>query len=314
VNVLLGAESRGVLAALEQPVTVDQLATATGLSEPRTQALLDALVAYDVVEQSRAGYRLGSSWLALRASDAFATLSDTLASAEVEGRLLRDAASGADYWTMPADDRLVFARAISPNPFAPTLVEAFRSQLTADPDAAALVAGGRLLELGCGVAGRALTMLQALPTMTAVGVELSDDLADEARRRADALGVSDRFEVVCSDAATFSRPGAFDVAFWSQFFFSEDARPGALHTLFTSLRPGGVAQAPLLGDEAALRTDARGPEARHRAVFRMILDGWGVPDRDQDGLAAEFADAGFVDVRYVGGGAAGPLRLVARRP
>jgi hypothetical protein len=38
VNVLLGAESRGVLAALEQPVTVDQLATATGLSEPRTQA------------------------------------------------------------------------------------------------------------------------------------------------------------------------------------------------------------------------------------------------------------------------------------
>src|SRR4051812_31622943 len=126
VNVLLGADSRGVLAALEEPVTVAQLAAGTGLSERRTQALVDALVAYDVVEPSGAAYRLRSAWLVLRASDAFATLSDTLASAEIEGRLLRDAAAGADYWTMPAEDRLVFARAVSPNPFAPSLVEAFR--------------------------------------------------------------------------------------------------------------------------------------------------------------------------------------------
>lgn len=236
-----------------------------------------------------------------------------MASAEIEGRLLRDAAAGSDYWTMSPEDRLVVARAISPNPFAPSLVDAFRTKLVTDPEAADLVAGGLLLELGCGVAGRVLTMLQALPGMRAVGVELSSDLSDEARRRALALGVAERFEVVCSDAAAFSRPEAFDVAFWSQFFFPADARPGALRTLFTSLRPGGLAQAPLLGDDGVAGDD-HGPEARHRAVFRMILDGWGVPDRDRDGLAAEFADAGFIDLRFVGGGAAGPLRLVARRP
>lgn len=314
VNVLLGASSRGVLDALVEEVTLGELAVATALPEPRVQALLDVLVAYDVVERSEDRFRLAPSWLALMADDAFATLSDLLASADIEARLLRESASGADYWTMPPADRLVFARAISPNPFARSLVEGFRKQLAGDPDLAALVAGGRLLELGCGVAGRVLTMLQALPEMRAVGVELSEDLAAEAQRRAEQLGVDDRFEVVCSDAASFSRPEAFDVAFWSQFFFPESARPGALRTLWASLRSGGIAQAPLLGDDAALRLDDRGAEARHRAVFRVILDGWGVPDRDRDGLAAEFADAGFVDIRYTGGGAAGPVRLVARKP
>jgi hypothetical protein len=314
VNLLLGAESSGVLAALQEPATTAEVCAATGLTERRTRAVLDALTAYDVVEPCGPGHRLTAPWRALQAPDAFATIADTLAAADIAGRLLRDAATGSDYWTMPTEDRVVFARAISPNPFAPALVEAFRSQLSGDPNMAALAAGGLLLELGCGVAGRVLTMLQALPRMRAVGVELSEDLAEEARHRASALGVADRFEVVCADAADFSRPGEFDVAFWSQFFFPDHARPAALRTLFGSLRSGGLAQAPLLGDDAALRTDDPGPEARDRAVFRVLLDGWGVPDRDRDGLAAEFEEAGFVDPTYVGGGAAGPLRLVARKP
>jgi hypothetical protein len=313
-NLLLGAESRDVLGAMRRPSTVEEIAAATGLQARGVGALLDALVAFAVATQVDDRYQLTPAWSALMAPDAFVTLADTLASALIEGRLLREAAAGTDYWTMPSEDRLLFARAISPNPFAPALVEAFRTQLIDDPDAAVLVEGGLLLELGCGVAGRVLTMLQALPRMRAVGVELSDDLASEARRRAAELGVTDRFEVVCADAAEFSRPGAFDAGFWSQFFFPDDARPGALRTLFTSLRSGGVAQAPLLGDDTSLRRDDPGPEAQERAVFRVILDSWGVPDRDRASLAAEFEDAGFVDVRYVGGGAAGPLRLVARKP
>ena len=313
-HLLAGAEDVGLLAALHDASTVDDLAGTTGLSTRRVRTLLDALVTFGVVEEVDGTHRLSPAWAALHAPDAFVTLADMLASAQIEGRLLRDAAAGSDYWTMPREDRLIFARAISPNPFAPALVEGFRKQLTDDADVAPLAAGGLLLELGCGVAGRVLTMLQALPGMRAVGVELSADLAEEASRRAEALGVSDRFEVVESDAADFTRPETFDVAFWSQFFFPDDARPGALRTLFTSLRSGGVAQAPLLGDDEALRTDHPGPEARERAVMRVILDGWGVPDRDRDGLAAEFAAAGFTDLRYVGGGAAGPLRLVARKP
>jgi len=313
VDVLAGAESCGALAALREPLTVDQLADVTGLSPARAQALTDVLSTYEVVEAEGRGHRLTTAWQVLMLPEAFATLADTLAAARVEGRLLRDAAGGADYWTMPSEDRLVFARAVSPNPFSPALVDGFRAQLAQDPDSAALAAGGRLLELGCGVAGRVLTMLQALPGMSAVGVELSVDLAAEARRRADELGVADRFEVVCSDAAEFSRPAWFDVAFWSQFFFPEDARAAALRTLHDSLRSGGLAHAPLMGDDEAGQLDPHGAEARRRATFRLILDGWGVPDRDRDQLAEEFTGAGFVDVRFVGGNGA-PIRLVARKP
>jgi SAM-dependent methyltransferase len=311
VNVLLGADSRGVLTALVEPTTLDELTARTGLPQGRVRTLLHTLVVHDVAHDSGGRYQLTEPWQALMSSSAFVTLSDTLASAEIEGRMLRDLAAGADYWEISPEERLVFARAISPDPFAPALVEAFRAQLRADPDVAVLAAGGVLLELGCGLAGRVLTMLQALPAMRAVGVELAEDLATEARRRAEALGVADRFEVVCCDAADFSRPEAFDVGFWSQFFFPAHAREPALRALFESIRPGGTVQATLLGDETA---DPRSPEGRHRALFRMILDGWGVPDRDPDSLAAELGGAGFVDTRLVDGPAAGPVRLVARRP
>jgi SAM-dependent methyltransferase len=309
-----GAEAIGLLEVLREPATDEQLAAATGLSDRRVRAVRAALLLHDVVEPAGAGHRLTGAWAALVADDAFVALADSLASAQIEARLLRDVAAGPDYWTMPAADRILFARAVSANPFSPGLVEAFRRGLEHDPAGPALAAGGPLLELGCGVAGRVLTLLQAVPGLRAVGVELSDDLAAEARRRAQALGVGDRFEVVCADADAFSRPESFAVAFWSQFFFPDEARTGALRTMFTSLRSGGLAQAPLLGDDAALRTDEPGAEARERAIFRVILDGWGVPDRDRDGLAAEFEEAGFVDAHYVGGGAAGPLRLVARKP
>lgn len=311
VNVLLGADSAGVLTALAEAMTLDELAARTGLHEERARTLLHTLVVHEVVQVSGDRYELTAPWQALMSSGAFVSLSDTLTSAEIEGRMLRDVAAGAGYWDLSPGDRLVFARAISPNPFAPGLVDAFRAQLSTDPDVAALAAGGVLLELGCGVAGRVLTMLQALPAMRAVGVELAEDLATEARRRADALGVSDRFEVVCCDAADFRRREAFDVGFWSQFFFATHARESALQTLFESVRPGGTVQATLLGDETA---DPRSPEGRHRALFRMILEGWGVPDRDPDTLADELTTAGFVDTRLVGGPAAGPARLVARRP
>jgi SAM-dependent methyltransferase len=313
VDILVGAEACGALSALREPSNVDDLATATGLPAPRAEALVDVLVAYEVVETEGREYRLAPPWRALTEPDAVATLADTLESARIDGRLLRDAAAGTDYWTMPSEDRMVYARAVSPNPFSPALVDGFRSQLTHDPDAAALLAGGRLLELGCGVAGRVLTMLQALPAMSAVGVELSEDLAAEAVRRAEALGVADRFEVVRDDAAAFSRPETFDVAFWSQFFFPEPTRRPALATLLESLRSGGLAQAPLPGDDRAEQADPHGADARYRAAFRLILNGWDVPDRSTDELAAEFTDAGFVDVRFVGGSGS-PVRLVARKP
>ena len=107
----------------------------------------------------------------------------------------------------------------------------------------------RILELGCGVAGQLLCTLRAFPGATAVGVERSADLAAEARRRSQALGVADRLDVIVGDAATVRLEGEFDVVAWSQFFFPSESRAGALATAYAALRPGGLIVAPLLAHD-----------------------------------------------------------------
>ena len=181
---------------------------------------------------------------------------------------------------MTSEQRLVFARAVSPDPFAPGVVAGMGRGLAGDPTYDVLRSGGSLLELGCGVAGRVLAMLQALPGMRAVGVELSDDLAAEATRRAEALGLTDRFEVVVTDAATFDRPDAFDRGYWSQFFFAEDSRrtrprddDAEPSSAEASSRP------PCSATPRELAAEPHGQAARERAVFRVVLGSWGVPDR-----------------------------------
>jgi Methyltransferase domain len=238
----------------------------------------------------------------------------TLRSGDVQSHLLRSIGAGADYWTMPTEQRLTFARATSPDPFSAGLVASFRASAERDPEQAALRNGGRLLELGCGVAGRLLTCLQAFPNLTAVGIELADDLADEAERRAVALGVADRLTVVRSDAGAYLEPDSFEFGFWSQFFFPEESRRSALTALFANLRSGGIAWAPVFGDFPAMQADPTGQVRRGYALFRVILDSWRVPERSPDQLAAEFESAGFTEVRQGGGGAAGPVRLTARKP
>ena len=202
---------------------------------------------------------------------------------------------------MPPEDRLLVARAVSPDPFSAGLVEAFRGMVAADPDQEVLTRGGTHLELGRGVAGRILTTLQAVPAMRAIGVEISPDLAAVARERAEALGVSERFEVVEQDVADFDREACADTAFWSQFFFPEASRRGALAAAYRALRPGGVLTASLaatLDDERML------------ALNDVTLAGWAVPSRTGDELVEEISAAGFLDVAVVERGGLSRVRAV----
>jgi hypothetical protein len=213
---------------------------------------------------------------------------------------------------MPSEDRLTFARSVSPDPFSDGVVAARRAEVEADPVRAHLVHGGRILELGCGLAGQLLTTLRALPDVEAVGVELSADLADAAQARAAQLGLTDRFTVVCGDAADFTTDEPFDFGSWSQFFFPAPTRPAALATLLACLRPGAAASAPVGADFDLVRADPTGEVARSWATFQLILRGWGVPERPPEELVAELEAAGFTDVEVVPHPAS--PTVVGRRP
>jgi SAM-dependent methyltransferase len=128
-----------------------------------------------------------------------------------------------------------------------TLFEDFTPELHA-----LLVDGERFLELGCGLAGRLLSLLQAYPSMTAVGVELAPDLLEEAQRRAQELGVADRVEFRATDAQEFTAEGLFDLVFWSQFFFPEASRAATLQVAWCSMRPRGYIGAPVRGEPSLL--------------------------------------------------------------
>ena len=296
LDVVHAAETSGLMAALRDGGTPAALVAACRLDPDRAAELLTVLELSGVVERDGETLCLNAAWSVLTGDRAFAALSDTLAASDVEQATIRSVGGVGSYWEIDAAQRVAFARAVSPSPFQPGMVEMVRRISETDPDLQVARDGGLHLELGCGVAGRILVSLQALPAMRAVGVELSPDLADEARRRAEQVGVADRFEVVVCDAADLDRPGEFDSGFWSQFFFPAHAREGALRAAFRSLRPGAVLMAPILGNPSQLAADPQGDEARARAAFRVVLGSWGVPDRTPDELVAEIGAAGFVDV------------------
>lgn len=298
----------GAFAELRTPCELPTIAERADLSPDAARAMVDALVLLEVLRPEGGGYVLTEPWMTLTGPGALIPLSSVVAGRDATGRVLRELGV-RDYWEVSAEDRLALARAVSLDPYSDALVDAYRARLAADARTVDMLEGGRLLELGCGVAGRCLLTLRAAPALHAVGVELSADLAAEAERRAQDLGLTDRFTVVCGDAAEFVADEPFDYGFWSQFFFPDEARGPALRTLFASLRPGAVLQAPV-GESHTADVD---PEvARSDALLHTMFRAWGVPSRTADGLKAEFASAGFVDISVVAR-EAGPS-VFARRP
>jgi SAM-dependent methyltransferase len=311
LQLVAGADQSGLMNALREPLSMDGLVEVTGLGATTVATVCRALVTAGVVRQKGSEFKLTDAWLAVTDPAGFVPLSAAIEGNAVEGRSLR-AAGGSTYWSMPSKDRLAYARAVSPDPFSDGLVDVFRAQFEADPDRRPMLDGGRLLELGCGLAGRVLTTLRAAPSLVAVGVELSEDLAAAARQRAVDLGLTDRFAVECVDAADFVTTDPFDYGFWSQFFFPAHAREGALASMRRALRPGGVLLAPLGSDGEAVMSDPTSQDARDFALWRVLLDSWGVPERTAAELVAELEAAGFTDVRVKDEGALPLVR--ATRP
>lgn len=230
-----GAERAAILRLLADGASIASVVDTTGIAEAVVTAAIDALVVAGVAESAGGTVRLTDDWALVCSAGGPRPLHATLAGERVGAGLLRHIGSADDYWEVSTTDRIALAASMSPDPMQGALVASFPAQAAAGaPLPAAASTARRYLELGCGVAGNTLSMLQAFPQLTAVGVELSDDLADEAQRRATELGLQDRFTVVRGDAADFDDSEPFDIGFWSQFFFPEPSRSAALSICFAT--------------------------------------------------------------------------------
>jgi ubiquinone/menaquinone biosynthesis C-methylase UbiE len=72
--------------------------------------------------------------------------------------------------------------------------------------------GNRVIDFGCGCADP-LTLWAEEFGITGIGVDISQDFCDRARKKVAEKGLSDRIEIVCSNTADYTfEEGAFDAA------------------------------------------------------------------------------------------------------
>ena len=293
------AEEVGLLAALADSLAaadVTALAERLGVRPARVDAVLQVLAAHGIAERRGEQWGLTAGWDDLVSGNSPIGLTGTLGLGRVWSEQFRSVLHGGhDYWELDPADRRAVATGISPDPRSPTSVQMVRSLVESLPGVPeALESGGRIIELGCGLASRLCGLLQAYPKAHAVGIELDPDLVDAARERAAELGVLDRLQLVVGDAADYDGGGAFDLANWSQFFFPESTRRGALAAAFQALRPGGWVSMPVVWDGTP--HPAQSADDRELAEMRLVLDLWNVPMRTVSEVIAEVEAAGFGDV------------------
>jgi len=106
---------------------------------------------------------------------------------------------------------------------------------------AALAAGERVVDVGCGCGGTTLEIARAVGPLGAVlAIDVSAPMLARARERAEAAGLGDRIEWRCEDAQTAALGEARFDCVYSRFgvMFFEDP-PAAFANLRRALRPGG---------------------------------------------------------------------------
>ena len=311
VALLRVALEAGVLDAARVPRSSEQIASATGLTPERAGDLCTALEAHGVLDRDEQSYRLSADFSVLLSADAPQSLRDMLNGVTVKTRALETAVTGVAYTSMPSEDMLAMALGIGTSALSPLRSGiAFLFNRALPEVAEQWQAGGRHLEVGCGVGNNLLAIAAAYPAVQAVGVEIDPATAEEARKRATVLGLADRVEVRCQDARQLDDDEMFHTVQWSQAFFPGDSRPSVLATVLQALVPGGYLLLPVLAEVPGETEERRTSEGRTAAVHQLLFRSWGVPVLGEAKLRAEVEAAGFTVLR---GGAIPPGgRMVSR--
>lgn len=107
--------------------------------------------------------------------------------------------------------------------------------------AAALDAGGALLEVGCGTGLLQLQLAQAFPNARCTGVDIDPTGLAAARAAVQRAGLQDRVQILEGDVASVVEAASFDVVVMVEVLheIAPPIRPGVVQACARALHPGG---------------------------------------------------------------------------
>jgi len=241
LSFLAGGARHSVFAALAAgPKTAEALAEELGVAADHIDALrswLDVGCRLGDVRRERREYSLRSRTaqkLAAPECDGAAAFLVEIATLhhmlllETPGRL----AQGRPYTLADQDGELIARSSRTVEPFITSALERVVSPTGAT----------RLLEVGCGSGIYIRRAAEMNPSLTAVGLELQPEVAEQARENLRGWGLEDRAEIEVGDVRDRDPEPVFDVVTLHNniYYFPVDDRPALLEHLGKFLVPGGT--------------------------------------------------------------------------
>ena len=289
----------GLGAALVEPRDIDELAaTCPALSRRRIAAVLDCCAVHGVVAVDGARYRLAPGVVPAATSPMRLTLAADIRSHLLQPLAMLDGAPSGWHHTDPATLQMQGdASAVMP--------AMLKTQLA--PHVGDLIAqlerpGARMLDIGTGVGSLAIAACRAFSQLSVVGIDAAEAPLTLARNNVARAGLADRIELRRMSIEALQDEAAYTLA-WLPGFFMTDL-PAALTRVAASLRPDGWL---LFG------TGGTGVDAKHAAMWALIMDAWGGDLLTPAEAEALVRDAGLREVRALPSPPGGPILVVGRR-
>jgi SAM-dependent methyltransferase len=305
---LAGAAEGGILDELATPQTPDQLSARTGASPVLIEAVLDVLVALDLVEVAGDAFVCTPGMLAYTGGPPQAFLradlrATPLMAAELAARF-RAGGATANGWRY-TDPALLQAWGVRSVESVPIWVERLFPALDGLCEALQ-VPTASFLDVGTGVGQLAIAMCEQYPALHVVGLDPYDTALELARQNVAEAGLTGRIELRPGLVQQLADEDCYDLAWVPVMFMPADVAARGLHRVRAALRPGGWV---ILGSMAG-EGDGLQP-----AVLRLVSLLFGSGRLFADDAAAMLRAAAYDHIQILPAAPGVPIRMiVGRRP